>query len=299
MWRATGKELWAWRHEMRQQTEDSGIDPRELDWFLGWVSDLDSLTLKLGLLRQLPEVSLKFSLQELARLWQQRLHERVPVQYLVGQTTWRNFTLRVSPSVLIPRPETELMIDRVVEAVSASPRKDDLRQGTWVDMGTGSGAIALALAQVFPQAQIIAIDQSAEALTIAQFNAARYDFSDRITFGQGHWFDPLDVSTELSGLVSNPPYIPTATLNTLQPEVIHHEPSSALDGGEDGLDQIRILARTAPEYLIPGGIWIVEIMASQGDAVQALLAQTQRYRDIQVHQDLAGLDRFVLAYRAA
>lgn len=282
---------------MRQRTEEQGIDPRELDWFLGRVSDLDSLTLKLGLLRQLAEVSLRLPLKELTRLWRQRLQERVPVQYLVGQTTWRDFTLQVSPSVLIPRPETELIIDRVVEAVETAPHKEDLQQGIWVDMGTGSGAIAVALATAFPRAKIVAIDRSAEALVTAEQNARSHGMGDRITFRQGHWFEPLDTARSICGLVSNPPYIPTATLHTLQPEVICHEPSSALDGGEDGLDHIRTLARRAPAYLMPGGIWIVEMMVGQGEAVRSILAQTQQYRDIQIYSDLAGLDRFVLAYR--
>ena len=282
---------------MRQQTEDTGIDLGELDWFLSWVTDLDSLTLKLDLLRQLPEVSLKLSMHELSRLWQQRLQERVPVQYLVGYTTWRNFTLQVSPSVLIPRPETELIIDLVVQAVKASPHQDHLRRGTWVDMGTGSGAIALALAETFPQASIIAVDQSREALVTAEQNARDQGLCDRITFRQGQWFEPIELTQSLCGLVSNPPYIPTAILNTLQPEVARHEPAAALDGGEDGLNHIRTLAHRAPAYLTSGGIWMVEIMAGQGEAVRSVLAQTQRYRDIQIHHDLAGLDRFVLAYR--
>jgi release factor glutamine methyltransferase len=297
MWRTTGKNLWSWRHEMRQQTEEKGIDPRELDWFLGWVSDLDSLTLKLGLLRQLPEVSLKLSLQDLAGLWQQRLHDRVPVQYLVGQTTWRNFTLKVSPSVLIPRPETELMIDRVAEAVAASPLRQDLERGTWADMGTGSGAIALGLAEVLPAAQVIAVDQNPDALATADQNVRANALENRITLRQGNWFGPLEDAQLLCGLVSNPPYIPTGDLHTLQPEVIRHEPSLALDGGKDGLNHLRTLAHKAPNYLISGGVWMVEVMAGQGEAVRALLMETQQYRDIKIYPDLAGLDRFVMAYR--
>jgi release factor glutamine methyltransferase len=302
MERVRGSELWAWYQDMRQRTEQSGIAPRELDWLLSWVSDLDSLTLRLGTLRQLPEVALKLSLQELSQLWQQRLTDRVPVQYLVGQTAWRNFTLQVSPSVLIPRPETELMIDRVVEAVEESPQKADLKRGTWVDMGTGSGAIALALADAFPEAHIVAVDQSADALTVAQQNALSYTMENRIAFYQGRWFEPFDTDDSLkgcflSGMVSNPPYIPTEILSGLQPEVVDHEPVTALDGGKDGLEHIRTLAHQALHYLVPGGLWMVEMMAGQGEAVQEMLAQTGHYRDIQIHRDLAGLDRFVMAFR--
>jgi len=294
---ATGQELWAWRQQMRQKTLEQGIDPQALDWLLGWVTDVDGLTLKLGLLPQRPAVHLGLTLPALTHLWQRRLQERVPVQYLVGKTTWRQFTLQVSPAVLIPRPETELMIDLVAAAVASSPQGEQLRQGTWVDMGTGSGAIALALALVFPLAQIVAVDLSAAALALAQQNALANHLAHRITFCQGSWFEPLAPwQGSISGLVSNPPYIPTATLDTLQPEVIHHEPVTALDGGADGLDAIRILARQAPGYLVEGGFWGVEMMAGQGAEVAAILTEGQRYGNIQIHPDLAGHDRFGLAF---
>jgi release factor glutamine methyltransferase len=219
------------------------------------------------------------------------------VQYLVGQTTWRNFTLKVSPSVLIPRPETELIIDRVGEMVAAGSHKDTLQRGTWVDMGTGSGAIALGLAEILPAAHIIAVDQNPEALDTAEQNARAYGLGERITFLKGNWFEALDRSQPLCGLVSNPPYIPTHQLLSLQPEVIHHEPTLALDGGKDGLGSIRTLAHQAPNYLISGGVWIVEMMAGQGEAVRSLLTETQQYRDTQIHPDLAGLDRFAGAFK--
>jgi release factor glutamine methyltransferase len=215
----------------------------------------------------------------------------------MGILVYRNFTLKVSPSVLIPRPETELIIDRVAEAVAASPQGDKLQRGTWIDMGTGSGAIALGLAEILPAAHIIAVDQNPHALNIAEQNARAHGLGERITFLQGNWFNSLEESQPLCGLVSNPPYIPTHQLLSLQPEVIHHEPTLALDGGQDGLDPIRILAHQAPNYLISGAVWIVEMMAGQGEAVRSLLLETQQYRDIQIHPDLAGLDRFAVAFK--
>ncbi|HIK46449.1 MAG TPA: peptide chain release factor N(5)-glutamine methyltransferase [Leptolyngbyaceae cyanobacterium M65_K2018_010] len=285
------------RQRAHQQARAEGIDPEEVDWLLRSVSDVDGLALKLGTFQGRSQIPLKMPLTELEQRWQQRLDQRVPVQYLVGETPWRDFSLRVSPAVLIPRPETELIIDLAREGVVQSPQAAALHRGIWVDLGTGSGAIALGLAQAFPQAQILAVDQSAAALAIAQANAERYGLGDRISFYQGSWFEPLTAYRgHLSAVVANPPYIPTSLLPTLQPEVIHHEPTAALDGGEDGLAAIRTLARQAPDYLIPGGLWLVEIMAGQGEAVKAILDQQGPYREMRICEDLAGRDRFVMAF---
>lgn len=275
----------------------AGIDSQEVDWLLRAISDVDSLTLRLGLSTR-AGVDLKLSLADLDQRWQQRLQQRVPVQYLVGETPWRQFSLKVSPAVLIPRPETELIIDLAVDAVERSPQRDALATGIWVDMGTGSGAIALGLADAFPQAQILAVDQSIDALAIAQENIQRYSLTDRITLCHGSWFQPLAAYRgKLSAVVSNPPYIPSGVLPTLQTEVIDHEPTTALDGGPDGLDDLRILATQAPDYLIAGGLWLAEMMAGQGQAVTDLLTQVGDYQDLQVIEDLAGRDRFTLAFR--
>ncbi|MBD2231040.1 peptide chain release factor N(5)-glutamine methyltransferase [Phormidium tenue] len=294
-----GTELWAWRDKALVDAQAAGVDAGEVDWLLMAVANVDRLSLRLGTLRQRSHITLRYSLAELERRWQQRLTERTPVQYLVGETPWRDLMLTVSPAVLIPRPETELIIDLAEAAIARSPIGDQLAQGVWVDMGTGSGAIALGLAQALPFARILAVDFSAEALAIAQENAARAGLSHRITFYQGSWFEPLtSYRGQISAVVSNPPYIPSALLPTLQPEVINHEPASALDGGNDGLDDLRLLAALAPEFLVPGGLWLVEMMVGQGDAVRELLEAQGCYRDIQTCLDLAGRDRFVQAIYA-
>ncbi len=294
----SGTELDQWRQHAYRQAALAAIDPQEVDWLLRAVSDLDSLSLRLGSFRYHPAIPLTLTLDDLEQRWQQRIQQRVPVQYLVGETPWRNFSLVVSPAVLIPRPETELIIDLALAAVAQSPQRQTLQQGTWVDMGTGSGAIALGLAQAFPQAHILAVDQSPAALAIAQTNAERYGLTDRITVYQGSWFEPLVAYRgQLSAVISNPPYIPASILPTLQPEVLHHEPTEALDGGHDGLDAIRALAAQAPDYLLPGGLWLVEMMAGQGDAVQEMLERQGDYQDSRVCEDLAGRDRFTLAWR--
>lgn len=296
--RVSGADLNQWRNRARAEAKAAGIDVQEVDWLLRAISDVDSLTLRLGRLSQMEGVDLTLSLADLEHRWQQRLQQRVPVQYLVGETPWRQFSLRVSPAVLIPRPETELIIDQAVDAVERSPQRDALATGIWVDMGTGSGAIAIGLADAFPQAHILAVDQSADALSVAKENIQRYGMADRITLYHGSWFQPLaNYRGKLSAVVSNPPYIPSGVLPTLQPEVISHEPTTALDGGTDGLDDLRTLATQAPDYLIPGGLWLAEMMAGQGQAVTELLTQVGAYRDIQVIEDLAGRDRFTQAFR--
>ncbi|MEB3357556.1 MAG: peptide chain release factor N(5)-glutamine methyltransferase [Synechococcales bacterium] len=291
----SGEQLWEWWQAARQRAIAHTVPPFELDWFLQALSDLDRLALRLETFRHRPAVQIQVPLDELERRWQQRLVGRSPVQYLVGTAPWRQFSLIVSPAVLIPRPETERIIDWAIAATADHP---DQRMGHWADLGTGSGAIALGLATAFPQAMIHAVDCSGEALVVARQNAAAHGLGDRIQFYQGSWFAPLNhLAGDLRGMVSNPPYIPSSEVNSLQPEVAHHEPHLALNGGLDGLDAIRHLVKAAPDYLQPGGVWLVEIMAGQAQAVTQLLSTHGAYQDIRVHLDLAGVERFVRAYR--
>jgi release factor glutamine methyltransferase len=287
----TGKLLWEWRRMAKQSAIAHQIDPYEVDWLLQSLANLDRLTLYLESIPDDREIPLKVSPDRLSELWRDRVELRTPVQYLVGITPWRDFELVVSPAVLIPRPETEAIVDMVL-AVS----DEEQQQGEWVDLGTGSGAIAIGLARKLPQAQIHAVDLSQSALDIARHNANRLGVLDRVDFYQGKWWEPIaHLRGRLSGMVSNPPYIPSETVLGLQAEVVRHEPHLALDGGVDGLEAIRILVNTAPEYLQPGGIWLIEMMANQGEQVRALLMQRGCYTDIQIIQDLAGLDRFAIA----
>ncbi|MBD2022730.1 peptide chain release factor N(5)-glutamine methyltransferase [Leptolyngbya sp. FACHB-36] len=294
MYFASGLDLWQWRSQARSHAIAAAIPPAEVDWFLQTLTELDRLALRLDSYKDRPRVALQVPLSELDCRWQQRVQNRVPVQYLTGIAPWRQFLLRVSPAVLIPRPETEQLIDLAIATAPRSP----LPTLRWADLGTGSGAIAIGLADAFPSAVIHAVDRSAEALAIAQQNAISLGLTERIQFHHGSWFEPLNsLKGAFSGIVSNPPYIPSALVLELQPEVAQHEPHLALDGGTDGLDSIRHLAITAPEYLHPDGVLLLEIMAGQAIAVSELLQAHGCYRDIQTHKDLAGIDRFVLAYR--
>jgi release factor glutamine methyltransferase len=237
----------------------------------------------------------EISFDRLQALWLDRVNNRRPVQYLAGKTPWRDFELVVTPDVLIPRPETEMTID--IAQTESGPSQ---RAGNWVDLGTGSGAIAIGLARKMPQARIFAVDTSAAALAVARSNAERLGALDRISFHHGNWWQPLShLQGRVDGMVSNPPYIPSATVLTLAPEVVAHEPHLALDGGADGLEAIVHLVETAPNYLKPDGLWLVEHMSGQSSSIMELLARNGNYTDIRSIHDLAGLDRFVVARRRA
>jgi release factor glutamine methyltransferase len=295
----SGLELWQWINQAKIEARNSDISLTELDWLLLELTGLDKLALRLESFKDLPKIELKLSLSELSELWRSRWQERVPVQYLTGNVYWRHFSLKVTPAVLIPRPETELLIDLAVEAVNSCLEAENINpKSNWVDLGTGSGAIAIGLASALTNATIHAVDCSSEALAVAQQNADNLGFAKRVNFYQGSWWEPLAfLKGRVSGMVSNPPYIPSSTVLTLQPEVLKHEPHLALDGGLDGLDCIRHLAETAPDYLESGGVWLVEMMAGQAEAVAEILENQGSYCQVQIFADLAGVDRFALAYR--
>lgn len=288
----SGQELAQWRERARQEAIVAHIDLQELDWFLQETTELDKLSLRLNsfIAQPLIKIQSNFDL-----LWRQRLEKSIPIQYLIGHSHWRNFTLKVTPDVLIPRPETEYIIDLLQDYTTHRPH---LQQGNWVDLGTGSGAISLGLTQLFPQGKIYAVDCSVSALAIAQENAQKYHLEQRIKFYHGSWWQPLNfLQKQVTGMISNPPYIPTAEILHLQPEVKNHEPHLALDGGSDGLGAIRHLVKTAPEYLQSGGVWLIEMMAGQGQLVKTLLEDQGEYDDIRIINDFAGFDRFVFAIR--
>lgn len=315
----SGLELWDWWSTICQQISLLSSTPitkkadlpsqtdlkAELDWLLQDVAGMDYLALRTESFKERAQVELSMELSELAQLWHRRIYERVPVQYLTGIAPWRHFSLTVSPAVLIPRPETEYLIDLAVAATQRYPEQElALVQGNWADLGTGSGAIALGLATVFPAASIHAVDCSSAALAIAQSNAVGLcsasgePLRELIHFYLGSWLEPLSfLKGSLSGLVANPPYIPTKLVSELAPEVAWHEPHLALDGGADGLGCIRHIVSTAPDYLQTGGILLLEMMAGQASAVTELLSLQRSYRQIEIYPDLAGISRFALAYR--
>ena len=215
---------------------------------------------------------------------------REPLQYLVGSTSFCGLELRVTPDVLIPRPETELLAERAWCFLGQL----DSRPATALDFGTGSGCLAIALAVRCPAAAVTAVEVSASALAVASANAARHGVSGRVRFVEGDGFAAMPAEARFHLIVANPPYIPRAELATLQPEVRDHEPRSALDGGADGLDFIRRLAAEGARWLHPGGRLMLEFGDGQAEAVGALFAD-QGWTVEAVENDLTSRPRILVA----
>jgi release factor glutamine methyltransferase len=213
------------------------------------------------------------------------------VAYLLGHKEFFGLEFQVNPHVLIPRPETELLVETAIEWSIINNQLSIVNgKFTIADVGTGSGCIAVALAKHLPKASLVAIDASPEALRLARLNAERH--AVQITFLSGDLLEPLAEPVDL--MVSNPPYVSQAELAAAMPEVSVYEPRLALDGGEDGLDVVRRLLSQAKEKLKPGGALLVEIGASQGQAMIKLAQTHFPGAVIQIKKDLAGLDRLLV-----
>lgn len=223
-----------------------------------------------------------------------RRAKREPLQHLVGSTAFFGLEITVSPDALIPRPETETLVELALAnlAKCASPRPAAL------DSGTGTGCIALALAAKNSAVQVHALDISSTALALAQRNAAQHGLAGRITFHLGDGFAALPADLRFDLVVSNPPYIPAAEIATLQPEVRDFDPHLALDGGTDGLDFYRRLATEAPARLNAGGGLYAEFGDGQEDAIERIFAEAG-WGNVAVHRDLSGRPRVVEAWRTA
>jgi release factor glutamine methyltransferase len=212
---------------------------------------------------------------------------RVPAKYLVGESEFLSLPLAVSPSVLIPRPETEFLVEAALQRL---PEDEERRVA---DLGTGSGAVAIAIAAQRPKVRVVATDVSEEALAVARANAERHGVAERIELRQGDWFAALEPGTTFDVIASNPPYVTQAELAEAMPEVREHEPRVALDGGPDGLDALRVLVNDGARWLVPGGWLLVEIGAAQGPAVRELATESGDYETVAITPDFAGRDRIV------
>ena len=211
---------------------------------------------------------------------------REPLQHVLGTAEFHGRTFACDKRALVPRPETEQLVELALEMAKDKPA------ATILDIGTGSGVIALTIALELPSATLHATDLSPDALALAAENATRHALTDRIVFHQADLLPPDDAQFDL--IIANLPYIPAEEIASLSPEV-RHDPASALDGGTDGLDLIRRLIETAPDRLAPGGALLLEIGLGQADAVNTLLS-ARKFRDISVRPDYQNIPRFAVGF---
>jgi release factor glutamine methyltransferase len=218
-----------------------------------------------------------------------RLEKGEPLPYVLGNWEFFGLGFEVTPDVLVPRPETELLVERALAWLGGR----ELQNGECrvLDVGTGCGCIAISLAVNVPRIRMTATDISPAALVVARRNAEKWHVSDRITFLQADLIPDAQVMEPFFLIIANPPYIPTRTLHRLP--IYGREPTLALDGGSDGLNLIRRILAKAPERLIPGGLLLMEIEASQGPAALSLACDLFAEAEIHLHKDLAGRDRIL------
>ena len=233
---------------------------------------------------------LKKNLDDLGNLWDEHLLSSTPIQYLCGKTFWRNLELTVTNKVLIPRPETELIIDIVSKIFGKESPKL-----LFADLGTGSGAISIALSLENPLCKGIATDINQDALKIATKNYEDSCKQSDLKFYCGHWWKPLEsFKGKIDLAISNPPYIPINVYKKLPKEVKNFEPKIALLGGEDGLEHIREIIQNAPLFLKDKGWLILENHFDQGEKVKQLFIKN-RFTLVEIVNDFSGIGRFTIA----
>lgn len=274
--------------EIKQRTEaffkEKGVPNPKLDTdiLIAHSLGIKRLDLYLDLERPLTEAQLA-DLRPLVK----RRANREPLQYIIGAVEFMGLQLKVDARALIPRHETEELVELLRDRVGDNPPRRIL------DLGTGSGALALALATEYPEAEVVAVDFSAEALSLAKENAEKLGLADRITFYEGSWCEPLPAGETFDWIVSNPPYLTEAEMTTAEPEVVGHEPKSALVSGADGLDDIRLIFQQAPKRLNEGGLLALETGIAQEAGLNAM-SEAAGLRG-ESAEDLSGRPRFYFA----
>ena len=219
-------------------------------------------------------------------LYRRRLtHE--PLQHIIGVTDFKEITVKTDKRALIPRPETEYLVEIAVEFL----KKYDTP--SVADIGTGSGVIALSIAHEIPESRIIAVDISPETLRLAEENARILGLSNQIRFINGNMLDCCAEYELFDAIVSNPPYVETGSLPKLQQEIRGFDPVIALDGGADGLRYLSVIAEDAYRFIKPGGLLLLECGSGQGRKVKEILDKTGKYSEVTLVKDLAGYERIV------
>jgi release factor glutamine methyltransferase len=268
----------------------AGVESARADaeWLLATVLDVSRTALGLQARRALePPLDARFAAALRRRM------AREPLQHIVGTQPFREVTVRVTPDALVPRPETEVLAGWALALLPPPPRRPVV-----IDVGTGTGCIACAIAVERPDAEVIALDASPRAVALAQDNVVALGLATRVHVGVSDLFAALG-AMEVDLIVSNPPYLPASLIATLAPEVSRHDPRLALDGGPDGLEVIRRLVREAPARLAAGGVLVLE--TAGGAQLREVVALFERAGlvEIETRADLAGIERFVAGRRGA
>jgi len=279
------KEFLLWKKKQLSK----GGDQQSFEVLLDCVGDISTRDLNLKILNPNGNLHLKKNLEFLESVWEDHLIRSCPIQYLCGITYWRDLKLKVTNKVLIPRPETELIVDIVFNIFRSKSEKL-----FFAELGTGSGAISIALALAYPFSEVVATDIDQDALEIANKNYINSSKQSNLKFYCGNWWSPLEnFKGKLDFAISNPPYIPKDTYEKLPKEVKNFEPKLALLGGEDGLKHIREIIQKAPLFLKENGWLILENHFDQGEKVKQLLIKN-KFTSIEIMKDLSGIGRFTI-----
>ena len=267
----------------RKALEAAGVDSPVIDarMLLLGATGLNRMTLLTEPDRPLPDGS-----ERVLADFVERRARREPVAHILGRRAFWNLELLSDRRALVPRPETEVIVDVVLRS---APAEAPLRV---LDLGTGTGAILLALLAERPAWSGVGVDISPEALALARENAALHALTDRATLLQGNWDGPVEGSFDV--VVSNPPYIPTGDIAGLMPDVRDHDPHLALDGGADGLDPYRHLFSVLPRLLKSGGLFAFEFGIGQGEAMRELARTTKGLVNVNIIRDLSDMERVVV-----
>ena len=266
-----------------------GGDQQSFAVLLDCIGGISNSDLDLIILNPEGNLHLKQNLEFLESIWNEHLLKYCPIQYLCGITFWRDLKLKVTNKVLIPRPETELIVDIVFNIFRKKSEKL-----FFAELGTGSGAISIALALAYPLSDGVATDIDQDALELATENYINSSKQSNLKFYCGNWWSPLEsFKGKLDLAISNPPYIPKGTYEKLPKEVKNFEPKVALFGGEDGLKHIREIIQKAPLFLKEKGWLILENHFDQGEKVKQLLIKN-KFTSIEIVKDLSGIGRFTI-----
>ena len=280
-----GKEFLFWKKKQLSK----GGDPQSFAFLVDCIGGISKSDLNLLTINPEGKLYFKEDLDYLESIWEDHLLNSTPIQYLCGITFWRDLKLRVTDKVLIPRPETELVIDIVFRIFGNKPQKL-----FFAELGTGSGAISIALALEFPMWEGIATDIDQDVLEVAIKNYISSSEKSNLKFCCGHWWNPLEsFKGKLDLVISNPPYIPRDTYEKLPKAVKKFEPKIALIGGEDGLEHISEIIQKAPLYLRKKGWLILENHFDQAEKVKKLLIK-KKFTAVEIVNDLSGVGRFTI-----